>query len=105
MKITYLEEEKSYDYPIEGIDTPWDDVEIYKLPRIYIYEMADYQLLKIKRVAEGFNQTELSCILDMGVSTLSEIETGRREIPNHHAEKIESYIYDDVYENKQLKEY
>lgn len=61
-----------------------------------------HRQLKIKRVHDNFNQTELAAILGMGVSTLSEIENGRRRIPCKYREKVENYLYREMYSDKKF---
>lgn len=108
MEITYLEYEEPSEYEymsVRELAYDIDDYTYHKEPLIWLYDMYDNELLKIKRIADGFNQTELSNILGMGISTLSEIETGRRATPKIHLERIKSYMYDEVYEDKKFKEY
>jgi len=67
---------------------------------VYCDGLPLHRQLKIKRVHDNFNQTELAAILGMGVSTLSEIENGRRRIPYKYQKRVEDYLYHEMYENK-----
>jgi transcriptional regulator with XRE-family HTH domain len=61
-----------------------------------------HRCLKIKRVHDNFNLTELAAILGMGVSTLSEIENNRRRIPYKYRQRVENYLYHEMYHDKQF---
>ncbi|WML40755.1 helix-turn-helix transcriptional regulator [Neobacillus sp. OS1-2] len=58
--------------------------------------------IKVKRVHDNFTQTELAEMLGMGVSTLSEIENGHRRIPYKYREKVENYLYREMYYDKEF---
>lgn len=58
--------------------------------------------LKLKRIHDNFNQSELAAILGMGVSTLSEVENNRRRIPYKYQKRVEDYLYREMYYDKQF---
>lgn len=55
------------------------------------------RVLRTKRIADGMNLSDLAKLLRMSPGTLSEIETGKREIPNTRMKAIEDYIYKTLY--------
>lgn len=61
-----------------------------------------HRCIKIKRVHDNFNQTELAAILGMGVSTLSEVESGKRKVPYKYRQRVENYLYHEMYHDKQF---
>lgn len=61
-----------------------------------------YRQLKLKRIHDDFNQSELAAILGMGVSTLSEVENNRRRIPYKYRKRVEDYLYREMYFDKQF---
>jgi DNA-binding XRE family transcriptional regulator len=61
-----------------------------------------HRQLKIKRIHDNFIQKELAEILGMGISTLSEIENGRRRIPYKYHEKVQNYLYREMYFDKEF---
>ncbi|MED4351732.1 helix-turn-helix transcriptional regulator [Schinkia azotoformans] len=64
--------------------------------RSVLLNMGNFPLhhqLRVKRVADKLSSTRLSHHLQMGLSTLSDIEAGRRRIPLKHQKKIENYLY------------
>jgi transcriptional regulator with XRE-family HTH domain len=67
---------------------------------VYCDGLPIHRQLKIKRVHDNFNQTELAAILGIGVSTLSEIENGRRRIPYKYKKRVEDYLYHEMYHDK-----
>lgn len=63
-----------------------------------------HQRLRYKRIYDGFTQTQLVKLLRLpSVAYLSRMETGKRPIPKQYMERIESYLYREVYENGQLQ--
>ncbi|WP_445486429.1 helix-turn-helix domain-containing protein [Niallia sp. 03133] len=69
---------------------------------VYCDGLPLHRCLKIKRVHDNFNLTELAAILGMGVSTLSEIENNRRRVPYKYLERVKSYLYHEMYHDKQF---
>lgn len=60
---------------------------------VFIDDLPMHRQLKVKRVADNLSSTFLAVHLKMGLSTLSDIEAGRRRIPLKHKKKIEDYLY------------
>jgi DNA-binding XRE family transcriptional regulator len=58
-----------------------ETLNVYKRPLIFIDDCPIGLQLRVKRVAEGYDQVQLAKILGMSVGTLSEIETGSRKVP------------------------
>lgn len=65
----------------------------YKQVTVDLELLPLHRQLKVKRVADNLSSTFLAQHLKMGLSTLSDIETGRRRIPLKHKTKIEDYLY------------
>lgn len=63
-----------------------------------------HQQIRVKRVAEGLTQTQLVELLGLpDVPFLSRIETGEKPIPNWLETGIKRYLYEEVYEDGQLR--
>ncbi|MFE0620061.1 helix-turn-helix domain-containing protein [Priestia aryabhattai] len=71
-----------------------------KQPIVDAGSLPIHRQLKVKRVYDNFTQTELAEKIGMGVSTLSEIENGHRRIPYKYREKVENYLYREMYFDK-----
>lgn len=71
-------------------------------PLIDAESLPIHKQLKLKRIADNFNQSELAAILGMGVSTLSEVENNRRRIPYKYRKRVEDYLYREMYYNKKF---
>lgn len=90
-------------YPCD-FDNNEEDIPYWELHRIFNRHVlidADnlpvcYQL-RLKRYHDFLTQPELAKKLGMGVSTLSDIENGKIEIPRRHAKAIEHYLYRTYY--------
>lgn len=65
--------------------------------------MSKGDLLKLKRVHDGYNQSQLSRILRMSTGTLCEIERGIREIPKRRKKAVDDYIYKTLFLNGRLE--
>ncbi|WP_191560679.1 helix-turn-helix domain-containing protein [Metabacillus idriensis] len=61
-----------------------------------------HRCLKIKRVHDNFTQIELAAILGMGASSLSEVEKGKRRVPYKYRQRVENYLYHEMYHDKQF---
>ncbi len=77
-------------------------VEDNKQPILDAGSLPIHRQLKVKRVHDNFMQTELAAIIGCGVSTLSEIENGRRRIPYKYLERVKQYLYCEMYHDKQF---
>ncbi|WP_040205128.1 helix-turn-helix domain-containing protein [Neobacillus jeddahensis] len=86
----------------EEIDSLLRALENNKQPIVDAGSLPINRQIKVKRVHDNFNQTELANILGMGVSTLSEVENGRRRIPYKYREKVENYLYREMYSDKEF---
>lgn len=73
-----------------------------KEPIIDAISLPIHRQLKVKRVTDNFTQAELATMLGMGISTLSEIENGKRRIPYKHIELVNSYLYNEMYDDKEF---
>ncbi|KLA03215.1 hypothetical protein B4153_5968 [Bacillus cereus] len=63
-----------------------------------------HQQIRVKRVAEGLTQTHLVELLGLpDVPFLSRIETGEKPIPKWLETGIKRYLYEEVYEDGQLR--
>lgn len=63
-----------------------------------------YQRLRIKRVLDGFTQPQLCELLGLpNAPYLSRMERGERPIPKRCMERIEQYLYKEVYKDGQLQ--
>lgn len=63
-----------------------------------------HQKIRVKRVAEGLTQTKVVELLGLpNVPFLSYIETGAKPIPKRFMERILDYLYEEEYENGQLR--
>ncbi|WNF37187.1 helix-turn-helix transcriptional regulator [Bacillaceae bacterium IKA-2] len=60
---------------------------------VFLEQLPLHRQLKVKRVVDNLTSTFLAKYLQMGISTLSDIEAGRRKIPFKHLRKIEDYLY------------
>jgi transcriptional regulator with XRE-family HTH domain len=76
----------------EALDSLIEAMEI-KDVIVNVDELPMHRQLKVKRVADNLSSTFLAQHLKMGLSTLSDIEAGRRRIPLKHKNKIEDYLY------------
>jgi DNA-binding XRE family transcriptional regulator len=52
-----------------------------------------HKLIKLKRVHDGLNQSQLARRLKMSVGTLSEIERAVRPIPKKRLKDVENWLY------------
>ena len=66
-------------------------------PLIFPEALSLRKLLKLKRVHDELTQGQVAEIIGCGCSTISEIETGARNIPFRYVEAIKQYIYEDYY--------
>ncbi|WP_419873100.1 XRE family transcriptional regulator [Candidatus Pristimantibacillus sp. PTI5] len=71
---------------------------------VFIDSLPQYAQIKVKRVYDGFTQVELAEKLGMGAPFLCEIEKGHRNIPRKYKDAIESYLYSELYEERELVE-
>ncbi|MED2903784.1 helix-turn-helix transcriptional regulator, partial [Bacillus tropicus] len=63
-----------------------------------------HQQIRVKRVAEGLTQPQLCELLGLpNAPFLSRIETGEKPIPKWLETGIKRYLYEEVYENGQLR--
>ncbi|BCC21401.1 hypothetical protein BCM0075_p72 (plasmid) [Bacillus cereus] len=63
-----------------------------------------HQQIRVKRVAEGLTQTQIVELLGLpDVPFLSRIETGEKPIPKRFMERILDYLYEEEYEDGQLR--
>lgn len=60
------------------------------------------ELLKIKRLADGFSQAEIAKMLKLNTSTQSAVENGLRPIPKRCEKVVNTYLYEEWYMNKAL---
>lgn len=60
------------------------------------------ELLRIKRVADGFPQAELAKMLKLNTGTLSAVENGLRPIPKRCEKQVDTYLYEQWYMDKTL---
>lgn len=65
-------------------------------------DLKEHEKLRLKRFADGFLQRELATILGMSKTFLCEIERGERRIGKKHENRIASYLYNEVYVDKEL---
>lgn len=91
-------------YPCDFDDNSEEDIPIWEMHRLFNKHVlidADslvvHQQLRLKRYADWFTQPELARKLGMGVSTLSDIENGKIEIPRRHLRAVENYLYRQQY--------
>ncbi|WP_231834332.1 helix-turn-helix domain-containing protein [Bacillus subtilis] len=68
-----------------------------KQPLIFPEMLPLHKALRLKRVADGFTQTQLATMLGCGVSTINEVEKGKRRIPYKCLEKAKRYLYEEFY--------
>jgi len=69
---------------------------------IFPFELPTHKQLGLKKAHDGFNLTELAALLGCGVSTLSEIINAKRPIPYKYRQKIENYLYHEMYCDKKF---
>lgn len=63
-----------------------------------------HQQIRAKRYIEGLTQGHLVDLLGLpDVPFLSRIETGDKPIPQQYMERILDYLYEEEYENGQLR--
>ncbi|MCC2370474.1 helix-turn-helix domain-containing protein [Bacillus cereus] len=63
-----------------------------------------HQKIRVKRVAEGITQPQLCELLGLpNAPFLSRIETGEKPIPAKFMERILDYLYEEEYEDGQLR--
>ncbi|WP_312096089.1 helix-turn-helix transcriptional regulator [Niallia sp.] len=86
----------------DAIEEILKDVEDNKHPILDAGCLPIHRQLKVKRVHDNFNQSELAAIIGCGVSTLSEIENGRRRIPYKYLERVKQYLYCEMYWDKEF---
>lgn len=55
-----------------------------------------HKQLRLKRHYDELSQPELAEKLGMGVSTLSEVENGRRRIPYKHLQNVKEYLFKEL---------
>lgn len=60
------------------------------------------ELLRIKRVADGFSQAEMAKMLKLNTATLSALENGLRPIPRRCEKQVDTYLYEEWYMDKTL---
>jgi len=60
------------------------------------------ELLKIKRVADEMNLSDLSKVLKLSPGTISEIENCKRDLPRGKEKDIRDYIYKQLYRGGEL---
>ena len=60
------------------------------------------ELLRIKRVADGFSQAEMAKMLKLNTGTLSAVENGLRTIPRRCEKQVDTYLYEEWYMHKTL---
>ncbi|OUS74852.1 hypothetical protein B1748_19920 [Paenibacillus sp. MY03] len=54
-------------------------------------------ILKLKRIHDGFSQSELSRLLKMSTGTLCEIERNIRSVPPRKQKAVDNYIYKTLF--------
>jgi transcriptional regulator with XRE-family HTH domain len=86
----------------EEIDELLKGMENNKQPIIDAAFLPIHRQLKLKRIHDDFTQTELAALIGCGLSTLSEIENGRRRIPYKYLERVKNYLYCEMYHNKEF---
>jgi transcriptional regulator with XRE-family HTH domain len=57
--------------------------------------------LQVKSLVDGFTQKELSGVLGISVSTLSDYENDRRKVSLRHIDAVHEYLYCSLYEDKE----
>lgn len=63
-----------------------------------------HQRLRMKRVFEGFTQPQLVKLLRLpSTAFLCRMELGKRPIPKQYMERIERYLYEEVYKDGKLQ--
>lgn len=66
-------------------------------PLIFPEALSLRKLLKLKRIHDELTQAQVAEIIGCSGSTVSEIETGTRNIPYKYLEAVKQYIYEDYY--------
>ncbi|MFC0274953.1 helix-turn-helix domain-containing protein [Metabacillus herbersteinensis] len=69
---------------------------------VFPNDLPIHRQVKVKRIHDNFTLIELATILGCGVSTLSEIENNKRRIPYKHRERLNRYLYQEMYYDKQF---
>lgn len=60
------------------------------------------ELLRIKRICDGFTQAEIAKMLKLNTASLSAIENGLRPIPRRCEKQVDTYLYEEWYMGKNL---
>lgn len=76
-----------------------------KEPLIFPETLPLHKQLRLKRHQDEFNQAELAAIIGCSMTTMSEIEAGRRRIPYKYLDKVRDYVFHEQYVGKKLVEY
>jgi transcriptional regulator with XRE-family HTH domain len=73
-----------------------------KDPLVFARDLPMNRQLAVKQVHDGFSSTELASLLGMGLSTLSDIKSGRRRISYKYLDRVKQYLYCEMYHEKEF---
>ena len=76
-----------------------------KEPLIFPDVLPLHKQLRLKRYQDEFSQPELAAIIGCGITTVSEIESGKRRIPYKYMDRVRDYVFHEQYDGKKLIEY